>query len=183
MLRSVVIKSYRHSPRQYFRSKWNLRRNVPKVTEDEDILSLNKSIDLFSSLEHLPISSMHPIHQVRITLLSEMKYILQHQIVQTDFRMSIQAIEKCIEKLVTPFVNDIDNYLEQRENKSDNQTKLMNCQAGIRIYNFKHYLASLRVELNEGDISIQNLDSETLRRITDCFLLGSASERVAGSLS
>jgi hypothetical protein len=157
--------------------------------EKDDILLLEKLVNLPKSLSSLKIDTDHPIHFVADTVRQCIKYNVDAGS-HFDFirvKVTIEAIITILEAKFNEYKLDIMNYYYDENwniitNDNQNNDKIYKQQTAIRVLNCELYLKNLLKLLTSGDLSFSKIDENNLFRICDAFLLGNACDRIVEHL-
>lgn len=149
--------------------------------EDDEIKMLEKFSRIVLVLKDQVQIGNDPICQKQVRHSSSIKKSLEETSNKYNSANILSLIEFKVDESLDKNIDSNVNYiLDQPVDQILDQTILSELNFSLRAFLLKNYILQLKTAVNDGNVDESRITSDSLCRITDSFLFGTASERFAG---
>ena len=149
---------------------WARFQKQPKKTEDLDLLQ--RVADICRSLDHIPYSDTHPIHDIAKGLVSK----IEAQKEDNDIQKMLEILSDDISATCENFQQDL---TELPDAIFGDSTRF---DTGLRVFLYKNYISNVKKAIDSGELAADAFNHSKLVGLTEAILRGSGDERLVLSL-
>ena len=152
---------------------WTWARFQKQPKKAEDLGLFQRVADICRSLEHLPYSDTHPVHDIANKLVHEIE-------IREEDSSDVQRVLEILFEKISEICAEFEEDLKEIPDAVFGDTTRFD--TGLRVLLYKNYISNLQKAIESGEFSGINLNHGTLINLTEAIIRGSGDERLVLSL-